>query len=143
MTIDARELIIGTWRLVHSVEIQPGGGKYYPFGEGAIGYLVYTDAGVMSVQITRNPRLEASSSIKANYLAYFGHYEVDLKSEMVIHLLEGQVFPGSHPGRLERKYRFYDDKLSLKPLDGTNREILWQRVEPTARRPDLPRKPEP
>jgi hypothetical protein len=58
MAIDARELIIGTWRLVHSVEIQPGREKYYPFGKGAIGYLVYTDAGVMSVQITRNPRLE-------------------------------------------------------------------------------------
>jgi hypothetical protein len=130
MANDPREVIVGTWRLVHSLEFQPGGQKHYPFGEDAIGYIIYTDAGVMSVQISRRRRAEAvsDSSIKADYLAYFGRYEVDLKSEMVIHLLEGQLFPGSHPDRLERKYRFYEDKLSLKPNDGTNREILWQRV---------------
>jgi Lipocalin-like domain len=138
MTIDARELIIGTWRLVHSVEFQTSGQRCYPFGEDAIGYMIYTDAGVMSVQISRRRRPEAvsDSSIEADYLAYFGRYEVDLKNEMVVHLLEGQLFPGSHPDRLERKYRFYDDKLSLKPHDGTDREILWQRVEVVARRPD-------
>jgi hypothetical protein len=137
MAIDARELIIGTWRLVHSMEFEPSGEKYYPFGEDAIGYMIYTDAGVMSVQISRRRRPEfvSDSSIKENYLAYFGRYEVDLKNEMVIHRLEGQLFPGSHPDRLERKYRFYDDKLSLKPHDGTNREILWQRVGLSARRP--------
>jgi hypothetical protein len=133
MAIDARELIIGTWRLVHSVEFQPSG-KHYPFGEDAIGYMIYTDAGVMSVQISRRQHSDtvSGSSIKDDYLAYFGHYEMDLKNEMVIHFLEGQVFPGSHPDRLERKYRFYDDKLSLKPHDGTNREILWERVGPGA-----------
>jgi hypothetical protein len=134
MAANARELIIGTWRLVHSVEFQPDGQKHYPFGEDAVGYIVYTNAGVMSVQISRRQRSQAvsGSSIKEDYLAYFGHYEVDLKNQMVIHLLEGQLLPGSHPERLERKYRFYDDKLSLKPHDGTNREILWQRVGPGA-----------
>jgi Lipocalin-like domain len=130
MAVDARELIIGTWRLVHSVEFQPNGAKHYPFGEDAVGYIIYTDAGVMSVQISRRQRSQAvsDSSIKEDYLAYFGRYEVDLKNEIVIHLLEGQLLPGSHPDRLLRKYRFYDDKLSLKPHDGTNREILWQRA---------------
>ena len=131
MALDARKLIIGTWRLVHSVEFQPSGQKHYPFGEDAIGYMIYSDAGVMSVQISRRRRPQgvSDSSIEADYLAYFGRYEVDLKNEMVVHLLEGQLFPGGHPDRLERKYRFYDDKLSLKPHDGTDREILWQRVE--------------
>jgi hypothetical protein len=128
--MNADQLIIGTWRLVHSVEFQPNGEKHYPFGEDAIGYMIYTDAGVMSVQISRRQHSERAieASIKGNYLAYFGRYEVDLKNETVIHFLEGQLFPGSHPDRLERKYQFYDDKLSLKPHDGTNREILWQRV---------------
>jgi Lipocalin-like domain len=130
MATDARQLIIGTWRLVHSVEFHPGGRRHYPFGEDAIGYMIYTGVGVMSVQISRR-RTEAvsDSSVSADYLAYFGHYELDLENELVIHLLEGQLSPGSHPDRLERKYRFYDDKLSLKPHDGTNREILWQRVK--------------
>jgi hypothetical protein len=64
---------------------------------------------------------------KKDYLAYFGHYEVDVQNAVVRHLLEGELFPG-HAEDLERKYHFVDEKLSLKPLDGTNREILWQRV---------------
>ena len=61
-------------------------------------------------------------------LAYFGRYEVDTENELVRHFLEGQVHPGYHPDTLERKYRFYDDKLSLRPNDDTDREILWQRT---------------
>jgi len=130
MATDPRKLIIGTWRLVHSIEVQRDGYTHYPFGRDAIGYIIYSDGGVMSVQISRRQRAEAvsDSSIKEDYLAYFGRYEIDLDNELVIHLLEGQLFPGGHPDRLERKYQFYDDKLSLKPHDGTNREILWQRA---------------
>jgi hypothetical protein len=39
--------------LVHSVEFGPGGEKHYPFEEDAIGYIIYTESGVMAVQITR------------------------------------------------------------------------------------------
>ena len=35
---------------------------------------------------------------------------------------------GDHPELLERSYHFDGDLLSLKTLDGTNREILWRRV---------------
>jgi catechol 1,2-dioxygenase len=42
--------------------------------------------------------------------------------------VEGQLIPGDHPEVLERKYRFDGDFLTLKPMDRTNREILWQRV---------------
>jgi hypothetical protein len=43
-------------------------------------------------------------------------------------LLEGQLHPEGHPDTLEWKYKFYDDKLSLRPWDGADREILWQRT---------------
>ena len=33
-----------------------------------------------------------------------------------------------YPEVFKRKYRFDGDLMSLKPLYGTNREILWQRV---------------
>jgi len=65
---------------------------------------------------------------KKDYLAYFGRYELDTGKGVVRHRLEGQLLPGDHPDNLERKYHFYEDKLSLKPVDGTDREILWQRV---------------
>jgi hypothetical protein len=130
VSADPRNAFLGAWRLVHSVEYGPGGEKHYPFGEDAIGYIMYNESGVMAVQITRRGRPTAGRNPvvgKKDYLAYFGRYELDVQNEVVRHLLEGELFPG-HVEDLERKYHFFDGKLSLKPLDGTNREILWQRV---------------
>ncbi len=127
--MDITKLIVGTWRLVHSIELESGK-KEYPFGEDAIGYIYYGDAGIMAVQISRRTRRKADdvSDLKRDYLAYFGRYEVDPERQVVRHFVEGQLFPGDHPGILERKYRFDGDFMTLKPLDGTNREIVWQRV---------------
>jgi hypothetical protein len=127
---DFTRLIVGTWRLVHSITITPDGKKQYPFGEDAIGYIHYSDSGVMTVQISRKSRNapEDLSGLKRDYLAYFGRYDIDTEQQVVRHFVEGQLFPGDHPGVLERKYRFDGDLLSLKPVDGTNREILWRRV---------------
>jgi hypothetical protein len=130
VSADPRTAILGTWRLVHSVEYGPGGKVHYPFGEDAIGYIMYSELGVMAVQISmrRRPTVGPNPVVgKKDYLSYFGRYELDLQTSVVRHLLEGELFPG-HAEDLERKYHFFDEKLSLKPLDGTNREILWQRV---------------
>jgi hypothetical protein len=131
MPTDARKEIVGTWRLVHSVEFMEDGRKHYPFGQDAVGYIVYSESGVMAVQITRKTRSRDHSEYlvgPSDYLAYFGRYEIDTDNELVRHILEAQLFPGHHSNTLERKYRFFDDKLSPKPWDGTDREILWQRA---------------
>jgi Lipocalin-like domain len=131
MLDDPRQAFVGAWRLVHSVEFGPGGARHYPFGDDAIGYLVYSETGVMAVQIARRDRAEGAqrtATVGSDYLAYFGRYEVDVENQLVRHILEGQIHPGYHPCTLERKFRFYDDKLSLKPWDDTDREILWQRT---------------
>jgi len=122
--------IIGTWQLIHSISINPDGKEEYPFGEDPIGYIHYSDTGIMSVQISRKSREEVKdlSRLKHDYLAYFGRYEIDTENQVVRHFVEGEIFPGDHPELLVRKYRFDGDLMSLKPVDGTNREILWQRV---------------
>lgn len=127
---DVVKLIIGAWRLVHSISINAEGKKEYPLGEDAIGYICYSDTGIMAVQISRKSRDEVKDAarLKHDYLAYFGRYEVDTGKQVVRHLVEGQLFPGGHPAVLERKYRFDGDLMSLRPVDRTNQEILWQRV---------------
>ncbi len=128
MSDNPRKSIVGAWRLVHSVEYGPGGTPHYPFGQDAVGFIMYSESGVMAVQIARRERANAAQRPAGDYLAYFGRYEVDTENELVRQFLEGQLHPGSHPDTLERKYKFYDDKLSLRPWDGTDREILWQRT---------------
>lgn len=127
---DVSKRIVGTWRLVHSISIDSDGNTEYPYGEDAIGYIYYSDTGVMAVHISRKRRGEPRDvlDLKHDYLAYFGRYEIDDGEQVVRHFVEGQLFPGEHSEVLVRKYRFDGDLMSLKPVDGTNREILWQRV---------------
>lgn len=127
---DVAKLIVGAWRLVHSVITDADGKKEYPLGEGPLGYIYYSDTGIMAVQISRKVRTEIKdpAQLKQDYLAYFGRYEIDTGRQVVRHFVEGQLFPGTHPAVLERKYRFDGDLMSLRPVDRTNQEILWQRV---------------
>jgi hypothetical protein len=136
---EIQQKIIGTWKLVYSIEINSSGEKLYPFGEDAIGYIIYDASNKMAVQICRKKRKLFSaknfihtspdelSTIPNDYLAYFGNYELDIDKKIVRHFVEGHLF-SNHVGHvLERKYSFFDDKMSLKPWDATNREILCQK----------------
>ena len=62
---DVAKLIVGAWRLVHSVIIDADGKKEYPFGEDAIGYIYYSDTGIMAVQISRKTRAEVKDPCPA------------------------------------------------------------------------------
>jgi hypothetical protein len=128
MPDDPRRAIFGMWRLVHYVEFRPGREPHYPYGQDAVGYISYSESGVMSVQMSRRQRTNTRDGGLLDYLAYFGRYEVDTEKQLVRHLLEAQVTPGRHPEVLERKFRFYDDKLALRPCDSPDWEILWQRT---------------
>lgn len=127
---DVARQFVGTWRLVHSISIEADGRTVYPYGEDAVGYIYYGDTGIMGVHISRRMRtdLEALQTLRSDYLAYFGRFEIDTERQVVRHFVEGELFPGDHSTLLERRYRFDGDLLSLKPVDGTNREILWRRI---------------
>lgn len=127
---DITRLIVGTWQLVYSISIDADGNKEYPYGQDAVGYIHYSDSGIMAVQISRKFRgaAEGLARLRHDYLAYFGRYEIDTEAQLVRHFVEGQLFPGERPAVLERHYRFEGDLMSLKPVDGSHREILWQRV---------------
>lgn len=110
MQVDPKTAILGTWRLVHSVELGPDGNKRYPFGEDAIGYIIYTASGVMAVQIARREGAMARTKAvaeKGDYLAYFGRYEVDVQNGVVRHLLEAALFPQRARGKKIPVFRRY------------------------------------
>ena len=102
---DVAKLIVGAWRHVHSVIISADGKKEYPFGEDAIGYIWYSDTGVMAVQISRKSRAEVKdpASLKHDYLAYFGRYEIDTDKQVVRHFVEGRTLSRWSPGSSRKK----------------------------------------
>jgi Lipocalin-like domain len=71
---DITRMFIGTWGLVHTISIGADGQKEYPFGPDAIGFIYYSDTGVMAVQISRRTRQASAdhSNLHREYLAYFG-----------------------------------------------------------------------
>src|SRR5262245_13384367 len=102
---------VGVWRLVYSISIGPNGATEYPFGDDAIGYIYYSDTGIMAVQISRRDRRPSvnHASLPHEYLAYFGRYEIDVERRAIRHFVEGQLFVGDHSELLERRYRFDGD----------------------------------
>jgi len=51
MSDDPRKAIVGTWRLVHSVEYGSGGTPHYPFGQDALERLVVSGAPISTLDL--------------------------------------------------------------------------------------------
>lgn len=134
---------IGTWKLIKCIEINSQGNQFYPWGEDAIGYISYSPAGIMAVQIMRRNRklpnekditkekFEQEYEIEKDYSAYFGPFEIDETNTTVIHIVEGHLNPSMIGKKNIRTYNFYDDILSLTTVgDIVPRNLIWQKVIP-------------
>ncbi len=140
MSDDPRKAIVGTWRLVHTVEYGPDADTPLLPSARMLSDTSTTPSrarhGRAGFTAERAEHARKPGWRPPDYLAT-GRYELDTENQLVRHFLEGQVHPGRHPDTLERKYRFYDDRLSLRPLEGTDRGdpcaylILSTRGEPS------------
>jgi hypothetical protein len=45
-----RDELLGAWKLVHSKAISDDGKESFPLGPDAVGYIYYSDTGIMAVQ---------------------------------------------------------------------------------------------
>src|SRR5271156_1691280 len=108
-----KQELLGSWRLVHSKTTNEDGTVSYPFGPDAIGYICYSESGIMAVQISR--KIHQGSG--KDYLAYFGRYEIDEERHVIKHVLEGQLVSGHFAEREERHYELNGNRLSLRPAD--------------------------
>jgi hypothetical protein len=117
--------IIGAWRLV-SFEVQREDGTVArPFGAAPQGSIIYTDSGRFSAQLMRRERPSfvsgdqitgTSDEIEASYkgcISYYGSYEADTARGVVVHHVEGSLFPNWEGGDQKRFFEFFEGRLKL------------------------------
>ena len=94
---------VGTWRLV-SCELRGSDGQVsYPLAQDAVGYIIQTEDGYMSVAMMAANRLKFGAGDIAGgtdvekvaaadtYLSYCGRYEI--QGDKVVHHIEVSFFP--------------------------------------------------
>ena len=118
--------LVGAWSLVECAEILQDGSKRLPFGERALGQVVYTADGRMSAQLVRAGRAafasddyrdapaDALAEAFQQYFGYFGRYTVDAGSGTVTHFIEGAWFPNLENKVQARSFRMEGDHLILE-----------------------------
>ena len=138
--------IAGAWRLVTFEFRKSEGTVIYPFGEHAQGTIVYTEAGRYSAQLMRRdrPRFAVGDQMRgspdemvANFkgcISYFGAYEINLANGVIVHHVEGSLFPNMEGVDQVRSFALTGDCLQLTtqsiPFDGERAVgvLLWERI---------------
>ncbi|HXG36374.1 MAG TPA: lipocalin-like domain-containing protein [Dehalococcoidia bacterium] len=141
------EQLSGVWKLV-SYEYQRADGQpaVPALGPDPIGRLMYDPSGLMSVHIMSldRPIFESgdrlrgdSDKVKAayeGYLAYFGTYEVREAEGIIIHRVEGSLFPNWVGTDQTRFFQLKGDKLTLRTpprpeAGGEVAVLVWERMK--------------
>ena len=138
--------LMRAWILT-SFEVRHSDGSLsFPFGEDPVGRLMYDRSGRMSAQLVRRERpvfesgdqlAGTSEEIKSAFegcIAYFGTFEIDETESVVIHRIEGSMFPNWIDTEQRRFYEIEGDQLKIKtaPTKWGGGEavavLIWQRA---------------
>ena len=138
--------ILGAWRLVSFEFRKEDGGVTYPFGKEARGSFIYTESGRFSGQLMRIDRPKFAiadqmqgtfEEIEASYkgsISYFGTYEVDDENGVIVHYVEGSIFPNMEGTEQRRFYELTENRLQLQtpPFTAGGERVVgvieWERI---------------
>ena len=147
MSKSFRETIIGTWKLVEYsiVDKNKSGEKYYPMGKDATGFILYTPDGYMSAQMMASGRpayasgrlhtgtIEEMAKAAKGYMAYSGQYEVNEKTNTLIHHMEVSMNP-TWLGQAQERYVTLEGDTITITSSANNAVLVWKRAEDHANR---------
>jgi hypothetical protein len=133
--------LLGSWLLVSWRRVNADGTVVFPFGENALGTLLYTDDGYMSAMMTAGNRPEieggdplggdpgARAAAYSTCLAYSGTWQRD--GDTVTHRLTESLYPNWSGTAQPRSIEDRDGQLVLRtPQDGPGaavNELTWAR----------------
>ncbi|HEY9092650.1 lipocalin-like domain-containing protein [Parasphingorhabdus sp.] len=125
-----RSDFIGAWSLVDWRIEYSDGNVTRPFGEGAHGYIVYSQDGTMTASIAKNTRpafgltnarnasVQQKSAAFDSYFHYAGPWKID--GEEVVHTVTMSLNPDMTGTQQRRVARFSgNDELTLSALEAT------------------------
>ena len=141
-TEEVASLLVGSWSLVSWVQTDATGHTHFPFGEDAVGCLIYTGEGRMAAHLMRRQRTlfasenrrESTSDERAaaylDYFSYCGPYTVQQGAQTVTHQVEACSSPNWVGTDRVRAFRFSGDSLVLCAAltDGSKSTLVWKRV---------------
>lgn len=139
--------LIGTWKLVEFAGTIDGQ-TVTPLNEGR---LTYDASGQVSLHMMVQERPKFASDKKRQstkdeakvafdgYVAYFGRFRVDETAGVVIHSIEGSIFPNEIGKESIRFYELSGDRLTLRvtslvdgkilPKSASTAYVVWERVK--------------
>jgi hypothetical protein len=138
------EDFIGTWKLV-SFELRRGNEVSYPYGEDAVGFIMYNPDGYMAAFLSFKERKKFESDDRTGgtveekvmaadtFFSYCGRFEV--WSDVIVHHVETSFYPNWVGDKQERQYKFEGDNLILStpPMlaweEMQTAHLIWKRVK--------------
>jgi hypothetical protein len=139
---------VGAWKLESFTETLRDGSYVEPMGENPQGFLLYTEDGIVSAQLTGSERGEDGLSSKessaigrsqentTSYIGYCGSFTVNSELQQVIHIplvAHDRKLVGIP---LYRKFLFESDRLTLKTSTVeageyiVEAQLVWRRHYP-------------
>lgn len=143
MTKTFREQVIGTWSLLEYTREDLQGERYYPLGEDATGYLMYTPDGYMSATLSRSNRealayfstgdlhtgtAKEMAQAANSYHAYSGRFEVDEATQTLYHHMEMSLVPNRIGQVQDRRLQIEGNEITITSKS-TSSFIRWRRAD--------------
>jgi hypothetical protein len=129
---DVAQKLLGAWRYVGT---RIDGGNW-DRGANPKGMIYYGPHGEMAVQIAPDVKRRRAGAVMTpeeakialtDYIAYFGTYTINARTETVTHHRHDSIQPGDG-GDLVRRFEFAGDRLILRALNSTV-EVTWERIK--------------
>ena len=138
---DIARLFVGSWSLVSWILTKPDGNTEYPFGEDAVGWIMYTEDRRMAAHLMRRRRAllkserlrESTPDERAaaylDHFSYCGTYSVQADAQTVTHHVDVSSSPNWVGSDRARTFVLSGDSLTLlAPLaDGSQNRLVWKR----------------
>ncbi len=135
----SKERFIGSWDLQEWKVEAENGEIFFPFGKDAIGQIVYTKDGTMSVCIMKKnrPPFQSEDPLQGQteevidayhgFIGYCGRFQVNTKSNQVVHLIKISSFPNWVDQQQIRNFDFNGNELTLGTEINRNKHTLvWK-----------------